>query len=155
MGAHFFSLKRTEIRAGNIFTFCRQIPAPEPTSKSKGASRAGRSDRCLPACLPASQPATAAATEMNGKVERAALDSGLAPVKTGLYTGTPCQTRRQSARLTCGFLDNIHLPLARYGAISACQLNHVLLRSFRHFLITVSETDSNEISRNCASPLPF
>lgn len=69
--------------------------------------------------------------------------------------GTRCQTKRESACLTCGFLDNIHLLLAWYRAISACQLNHVLLRSFRHFLITVSETDSNEISSNFNFPLPF
>lgn len=31
----------------------------------------------------------------------------------------------------------------------------MLLRSFRHFLITVSETDSNEISSNLNFPLPF
>lgn len=69
--------------------------------------------------------------------------------------GTRCQTQREWACLTCGFLDNIHLLLAWYRAISACQLNHVLLRSFRHFLITVSETDSNEISSKFNFPLPF
>lgn len=85
----------------------------------------------------------------------ASFDAGRPPVKTGLYKGTRCQTKRESACLTCGFLDNIHLLLAWYRAISACQLNHVLLRSFRHFLITVSETDSNEISSNFNFPLPF
>lgn len=69
--------------------------------------------------------------------------------------GTPCQTKTESACLTCGFLDSIHLLLAWYRAISACRLNHVLLRSFRHFLITVSETDSNKIPSNLNFPLPF
>lgn len=48
-----------------------------------------------------------AAVEMNGKV-----GAGFVPAKTGLYTGTPCQTKTQSACLTCGFLDSIHLLLA-------------------------------------------
>lgn len=66
-----------------------------------------------------------------------AFDAGKAPVKTGLYMGTWCQTKKESACLTCGLFDSIHLLLARYRAISARQLNHVL-RSSRHFLIRVS-----------------
>lgn len=66
-----------------------------------------------------------------------AFDAGKAPVKTGLYMGTWCQTKKESACLTCGLFDSIHLLLARYRAISARQLNHVL-RSSKHFLIRVS-----------------
>lgn len=83
----------------NLFTF---LPLHNPVHEQPSNSNESNSSQTARACQQ---------RKLMGR-QGFSFDVGKTPVKTGLYMGTWCQTRRESACLTCGFLDNIHLLLA-------------------------------------------